>query len=68
MCHNCAHIKSLLKEHNIEFEEINALANQDAAIEVAKKSGLRQLPIIEIDDKFFSFEDKEKIKEILKID
>lgn len=59
--------KDFLKEHNIEFEEIDVSENQDAANEMVKKSGQMGVPVTEIDDEIIVGFDKERLKELLDI-
>ncbi|MBL7100496.1 MAG: NrdH-redoxin [Nanoarchaeota archaeon] len=66
-CTYCTMEKDFLKEHNIEFEEIDVSENQDAANEMVKKSGQMGVPVTEIDDEIIVGFDKERLKELLDI-
>lgn len=66
-CVHCVHLKDFLKKHNIEFEEIDVGANQEAAKEMVEKSGQMGVPVTEIDGKFVIGFDEAKLKELLKI-
>ncbi len=56
-----------LKEHNIEFEEIDVSKDEKARDEMIKKSGRLEAPIIEIDGQIVVGFDKEKICQLLNI-
>ena len=56
-----------LKEHNIEFEEIDVSKDEKARDEMIKKSGRLEAPIIEIDGQIVVGFDKEKICKLLNI-
>ncbi|MCK4496728.1 MAG: glutaredoxin family protein [Candidatus Aenigmarchaeota archaeon] len=66
-CPFCAMTKNFLKEHNIEFEDINVSTDRDAAREMIDKSGQMGVPVTEIDGNMVVGFDKEKIKELLNI-
>ena len=48
-CPYCNMAKDFLKEQNIEFENIDVGADQEAAREMVKKSGQMGVPVVEID-------------------
>ena len=48
ICPWCDKVKEFLKEHKIEFEEIDVSKNKRAAVEMIKKSGQTGVPVIEI--------------------
>lgn len=66
-CSHCYILKEFLKEHNVEFEEINVASDKKAAKEMIEKSGQMGVPVIEIDGQIVVGFDKEKISELLKI-
>jgi len=66
-CIYCQTLKIFLKEHNIEFEEIDVSRDRKAQEEMIKKSGQMGVPVIEIDDEIIVGFDKEKISKILKL-
>ena len=66
-CPYCVVLKEFLKEHNIEFEEIDVAKDKKAAEEMIKKSGQMGVPVIEIDGQIVIGFDKGKISELLKI-
>jgi glutaredoxin 3 len=72
MCGYCRLAKEFLKEKNIEFEDINVMADEKAADEMIKLSGQMGVPVIAItkDDStqeiMVGFQ-QEKLKQILNI-
>jgi len=65
-CSNCDLIKKLLKKSGKEFQDID-INNIDIR-ELVKKSNKMMLPIIEIDEEYFTFleaMEKLKLKELL---
>jgi glutaredoxin-like YruB-family protein len=66
-CPYCYALKEFLKEHKIEFEEINVSENEKAKEELIKKSGKMEVPVIEINGKIVVGFDKEKISKLLNI-
>jgi len=60
-------LKDFLKEHQIEFEEIDVSADQTAAEEMIKKSGQMGVPVTEIDGEIVIGFDKEKLERLLYI-
>ena len=60
-------LKSFLKEHNIEFEEIDVSQNQEEARAMVEKTGQMGVPVLEKDGQFVVGFDKEKICELLNI-
>lgn len=66
-CPFCVALKNFLKEHNIEFEDINVTEDKVAQDEMIKKSGQMGVPVAEIDGQIVIGFDQEKIKKLLKI-
>ncbi len=66
-CIYCVSLKQFLKEHNIEFEEIDVSKDKVAQEEMIKKSGQMGVPVIEIDGEIIVGFDKNKIVELLDI-
>jgi len=66
-CPYCVMAKDFLKEHNIEFEDINVQENHEAADEMVKKSGQTSVPVIDVDGEIIIGFDKEKLKKALKL-
>jgi len=67
MCPFCYTLKEFLKEHNIEFEEIDVSKDEKARDEMIKKSGRLEAPIVEIDGQIVVGFDKKKICKLLKL-
>lgn len=67
-CPHCVYLKDWLKEKNIEFEEINVGEDKEAAKEMVEKTGQMGVPVTEIDGQFVIGFDKEKLKELLKVE
>ncbi len=67
MCPYCVTLKEFLKEHNIEFEDIDVSQNKTALDEMVEKSGQMGVPVIEIDGQVVIGFDREKIIQLLKI-
>ncbi len=59
--------KEFLKEHNIEFENIDVASDEKAAKEMIDKSGQMGVPVLEIGGKIIVGFDKEKIVKALGI-
>lgn len=67
ICPYCVTLKKFLKEHNIEFEDIDVSANREMANEMIEKSGQTGAPVIEIDDEIVIGFDRNKISQLLNI-
>ncbi len=66
-CPYCSMEKDWLREHNIEFEEIDVSQDQEAANEMVEKSGQMGVPVTEVDGELVVGFDKEKLKQLLGI-
>lgn len=66
-CPYCFTLGEFLKEHNIDFKEIDVSKDEKARDEIIKKSGQMGVPILEVDGKIVTGFDKEKITKLLKI-
>ncbi|MCD6500651.1 thioredoxin family protein [bacterium] len=67
ICPYCVALKEFLKEHNIEFEEIDVSQNQQAAKEIVEKTGQMGVPVVEVDGQVVVGFDREKISKLLGI-
>ena len=67
MCPFCYVLKEFLREHKIEFEEIDVSKDERAAKEMIEKSGQMGVPVTEIDGQIVVGFDKEKISKLLNI-
>ena len=68
VCPYCTMAKDFLKEHGVEFEEVNVQEDQEAAKEMVEKSGQMGVPVIEIGNRIIVGFDKEAIKKELNLD
>ena len=66
-CPYCFTLKEFFKEHNINFKEVDVSRNETAKIELIKKTGKMEVPVVEIDGEVVVGFDKEKITQLLKI-
>ena len=66
-CPWCYKAKDFLKQHKIEFEDIDVAADEKAREEIQKKSGQMGVPVIDINGKMIVGFDVEAIKKELKI-
>ncbi len=66
-CPYCVMEKDFLREHKIQFEDIDVSADQKAADEMVEKSGQMGVPVTEIDGEIVVGFDKEKLKKLLGI-
>ncbi|MAG77925.1 NrdH-redoxin [archaeon] len=67
-CPYCVMVKKFLKDNNVEFEEIDVAADQEKAKLMVEKSGQMGVPVVEVDDEIVIGFDKEKLKELLKLE
>ena len=66
-CPYCHAAKDFLKENKIDFEDIDASKNQDAAQEMIEKSGQMGVPVIDINGTIIVGFDKDAMKKALKL-
>lgn len=66
-CPYCVTLKTFLKQHNIEFEDIDVSKDEEARNHMIEKSGQMGVPVVEVGEEIIIGFDKEKICEILKI-
>lgn len=66
-CPYCVTLKEYLKEHNIEFEDIDVSQDSAAQKEMIKKSGQMGVPVADINGEIVVGFDKEKISKLLNI-
>jgi len=66
-CPYCLTLKEFLKQHDIEFEDIDVSKDENALKEMIEKSGQMGVPVIEIDGEIVVGFDKEKIVKLLNI-
>lgn len=66
-CPYCVALKDFLKEHNIEFEDVDVSQDEKARDEMVRKSGQMGVPVVEIDGEIVVGFDKDRISQLLKI-
>ncbi len=66
-CPYCYTLKEFLKEHNIEFEDIDISKDEKVKDDIIKRSGAIGAPIIEVDGEIIVGFDRAKIVKLLKI-
>lgn len=66
-CPFCVTLKNYLKEHSIEFEDIDVSQNETVQKEMIEKSGQMGVPVVEINGEIIVGFDQDKIKKLLKI-
>ncbi len=66
-CPYCELTKEFLKEHNIEFEEIDVTRDKKGLDEMVKKSGQMGVPVLEIEEEIIVGFNRERIEELLNI-
>ncbi len=64
-CPYCVMVKKFLKDHNVEFEDIDVAADKEKAQYMVDKSGQMGVPVVEIGDEFVVGFDKQKISDLL---
>lgn len=65
ICPYCDQVKEFLREHNIEFEEVDVQADEAAAKEMIQKSGQAAVPVIDVEGKIIVGFDHEKLSKVL---
>lgn len=66
-CPWCHRVKDFLRQHNIEFQDIDVSMDDIKAREMAEKSGQLGVPVIDIDGGIIIGFDQNAIKEALKL-
>lgn len=66
-CPYCVTLKEFLKQHNIEFKEIDVGEDEKGREEMIEKSGQMYVPVVEIDGQIVVGFNKERISELLGI-
>jgi len=66
-CPYCTFAKNFLKEHNVEFKDVDVSMDPEAAAEMIEKSGQQGVPVIDVDGKIVLGFNKLKLKELLKL-
>jgi len=66
-CPYCFTLKEFLKEHKIDFEEIDVSQDTKSRDYIIEKTGKMEVPIIDINGEVIAGFDREKIVKLLKI-
>ena len=66
-CAFCYTLKQYLKDHKINFEDIDVSKDNEALEEMIRNTGQMTVPVIEIDGHVVIGFDKERINELLNI-
>lgn len=66
-CPYCFTLKEFLKEHNVEFKDIDVSQNKAELDEMIEKSGQMGVPVVNIDGQIVIGFDREKIVKLLDI-
>ncbi len=66
-CPYCNTLKEFLKEHKIEFTEVNVAEDREAAKMIIRETNQMGVPVTKIDDQWIVGFDEAKLKEVLKI-
>ena len=67
-CAYCHALKEFLKEHQIEFEDIDVSQDQQAAEELVQKTDQYGVPVVDIDGQIIIGFDQKKIRQALNIE
>ncbi len=66
-CPYCSTLKQYLKDHGIEFTDIDVSQNKEERDDMIERSGQIGVPVVDIDGSIVAGFDKEKIDKLLKI-
>lgn len=66
-CPFCKMAKDFLRQNNVSYTEINVAEDQNAAMEMIKKSGQMGVPVLDIDGEIIVGFDREAIKRALNL-
>ena len=67
ICPYCVTLKEFLKQHNVEFEDIDVGEDEGGRKEMIEKSGQMGVPVLEINGQIVVGFDKARISELLEI-
>ena len=67
VCPYCKQAKQWLTEHNVEFEDLDVVDNEEARNDLVEKSGQMGVPVLDIDGTIIVGFDAEKMKQTLKL-
>lgn len=66
-CPYCVMAKDFLKQHEIDFQEIDVSRDEQAAREMIEKSGQMGVPVIDVDGRIIVGFNREALKQALGI-
>ena len=66
-CPYCVTLKSFLKEHNIQFEDIDVSKDEKALDEMIDRSGQMGVPVIFVNGEIIVGFNQDRIKQLLKL-
>jgi glutaredoxin-like YruB-family protein len=66
-CPYCVTLKQYLKDHGIEFTDVDVALDENERADMIKKTGQIGVPVVEINGTVVIGFDKEKIDELLQI-
>jgi len=66
-CPYCVALKNYLKEHNMEFQDIDVSQDLVAQKEMIDRSGQYGVPVVDIDGEIIVGFNQERIKQLLKL-
>lgn len=67
VCPYCVMVKDFLRQHGVEFDNIDVSKDSVAAKEMIEKSGQMGVPVVEIGSKIIIGFNREEIKKALKL-
>ena len=67
VCPYCVALKQFLKEHDVEFEEVDVSQDRNALEEMIRKSGQMGVPVVEVNNQIVVGFDREKISKLLNL-
>ena len=67
-CHICKRVKAFLKEHNIDYNNIDVESDQEKAKEMIEKSGQMGVPVVIINGNMLIQPSNEQLKKALKLE
>lgn len=66
-CPYCVTLKNYLKDHGVNFEDIDVSKNEEALEEMIKSSDQMGVPVVDVDGQIVVGFDKEKINKLLSL-
>ena len=67
ICPYCTALKNFLREHNIDFEDIDVSKDAKAREEIIQKTGQLGVPVIDVNGEIIVGFNKERISQLLNI-